>query len=209
MKSAKISDLEAGPQTELEKAEALAAVAEKKQLDQFKRTSNLCLVAGHVFTIIVMVLVLWDWIDLGKFIKTKAEELSDIQSRIGFVLRYSTPGAMWVFRCMFDLMLKRARCPAVDPTSGNEHLVLNAKNIFNNSFEQYLLVLTSNLILVQHLDGELTRKYIPAQFFLFVFGRFTFWLGYPKYRMFGFSLNFFTLFVTMGFNLYKSYEAFF
>ena len=182
---------------------------DKQKMKKFFIGGIPAMIGGQLFAIGYIALVLSDWIDFSKSVNTRVEELVDIQSRIGYVLRYSTPGVMWIIRCMFAVMLRRSLSPAMDPSAGAEHHVQNAKNILNNSFEQFVLALVSQLILVQHINPEQTLKYIPALALLFVIGRVTFWLGYPRYRLFGFLVNLIPLLLTMGFNSYKSWEYLF
>ena len=165
-------------------------------------------ISGIVFNIIFISLVLSHTLDLsGK--NTKAVDLMDIQSRIGYVLKYSTPGLLWLVFCIAYVTTVRVRTPAVDPLNNSEDMVLKAKNILVNSFEQFILSLCSQLVLVTHLGSEQTMRYIPALSFLFVLGRITFALGYPGKRDFGFFTNMAPLLLTVFYICYKFFGLYF
>ena len=214
MKNTRIMASESGQPTEMAEGEVSSkpsgfTEAEKEKMKKFTKGSAPFLIAGQLLALFVMALVVTFCIDFGQIVKTTAKELEDLQSRIGFVFRYSTFGVMWVVVCLLSVISIRVRSPANDPTAGCEHLVQNAKNILNNSFEQLVMAVLSQLILVQHLDGEHTLNFIPALTLLFIVGRITYWLGYPQHRLFGFSLNITPLCITMFYNFFKTWELLF
>ena len=173
-----------------------------QRMKQLNKSAAPFFIGGIIIAILYVIVVLMNWLDFSTFLKTSPEDLPDLQSRIGFVLRYGTFGALWVFICLFTVGVLRSQSPANDPTSGNDHFIMKAKNVLNNSFEQFILHIFSELILVQHLDALHTIRYIPALTIIFIVGRITFWLGYPHYRPFGFMLNIIPLSVTMAYSLY-------
>lgn len=77
---------------------------------------------------------------------------------------------------------------AINPMSGNEHLVAMGNNILRNTLEQFLFASVNQLILATHLPPDYLHV-IPFLVFFFTFGRILFFLGYrihPYYRSTGF-----------------------
>ena len=176
---------------------------QRKYMKQFGRRAIPFLISGAVFNVIIITLVIKNKIDLSQYIKTRANDLQDIPSKIGFVLKYSTPGVLWLWLCVYSVIRIRVRSPAMDPLANEEQFVLKAKNILQNSFEQFILSLVSQLILITHLDSVSTVKYIPALSFMFILGRIAFWLGYPNYRSFGLITSLAPITVTIFYISYR------
>ena len=205
--SSQVSDVESGVSVKPDKRGF--SDEDKEQMKKFGKGAAGPLILGQLTAITVIVLTLNDVIDFSKLVTIDVHSLADIQSRIGFVLKYSTTGVLWIIRCLFTIMYRRTTSPAMDPTCGADHLLVRQRNVLNNSMEQFILSLVSQLILVQYLTSEETVKYIPVLSQLFIIGRVTYWLGYPKYRLFGFMLNIIPLTTTMSYNTYKFYGSYF
>jgi len=133
----------------------------------------------------------------------KAQDLSDFASRLKFLFRFQTLNLFWLMFCMYWVISKRMGTPAVERVIEYDHLTALAQRHFTNTIEQYLMSLLSQLILITYLDASNIIRYIPAINVLFFIGRFTFWIGYPKHRTFGFMINNFALLATVAYNLYK------
>ena len=128
--------------------------------------------------------------------------------KIKYVLRHSTPGALWLLFCPLYVIYKRVGTPAMVPTSGNEHLVEVAQKIMLNSLEHFVLHITLQLILVSFITAKQTINLIPTLNLLFIFGRIFFFIGYPKYRPFGFFLYFIPLLSVMSYVGYRYVRLF-
>jgi hypothetical protein len=148
-------------------------------------------------------------IDFSQYQSTTAKNLTDIGPRIKYVLQHSTLGVTWLLFCMFYVISRRIGSPAMDPVAGYEKRTEAAKNIFTNSLEQFVMSVMSQLILVTHLEPDCILNIIPILNLLFIFGRVMFWLGYPKYRAFGFAVTIFPTIATIGFNTYKFTKIYF
>lgn len=64
------------------------------------------------------------------------------------------------------------------------------KNILQNSLEQSVFSLLSQLAMVVYLTPVMTIRLIPIMNYLWFFARIAFMCGYPHYRGFGFSVTF-------------------
>ena len=143
------------------------------------------------------------------FQKSRPQNLTEIGPRLQYVLQHSTPGVVWLLFCTLYVISKRVNSPATNPTSGHEHLTECAKLIFLNSLEQFLMSLTSQLILVTYLTPKQALNIIPVLNLLFITGRIFFWLGYPNNRGFGITLNLVPTFATILYINYRYFGLFF
>ncbi len=158
---------------------------------------------GILFVSIFTYLVMNNIIDFGKYNKTSAKDLSDFPSKVKYVLQHLTLGITWILLSMYFVIFKRVSSPAMDPMSGYEKVTEAAKNNLTNSCEQFLMTAVSQLILITHLDAITIVEVIPALNLLFIIGRITFWLGYPKYRAFGFMVTNLPIGFIIVYNLYR------
>lgn len=106
---------------------------------------------------------------------------------------------------IFYVISKRAGhgMKAVNPLSGNEHLVEAANKILRNTLEQFVFAFVNQLILVTHLPADYLHV-MPFLVFYFTFGRLAFFVGYvidPMYRTVGFLSTFTPTLLVFGANL--------
>lgn len=132
-----------------------------------------------------------------------ATHLKDYPSKLQFTFKYFILGVVWLVFCMWNVISKRFPSPAVNPTGGYEHLTEEAKNILTNSLEQFIMNIIVQLSLISYLDEQETLKTIPLLNILFIIGRITFFLGYPKYRAFGFWVTMWPMQIAMWITLNK------
>jgi len=178
-------------------------------MQTFVSRGRVLAVLAIVFLGSVTYALLYNKIDFSQYQSTTAQDLKEIGPRIKFVLQQSTLSVTWLLFCMYYVISKRAGSPAVDPLSGHEKRTEMAKNNFNNSLEQFIMSIMSQLILVTHLEPESILNVIPTLNLLFIMGRITFWLGYPKYRTFGFGVTAFPTIAVIAFNTYKYIKIYF
>ncbi|RWS01268.1 hypothetical protein B4U79_15261, partial [Dinothrombium tinctorium] len=115
--------------------------------------------------------------------------LTDFYSKLAFTFKYQTLAILSLFICIVNVITKRALNPSArNPLSGNEKYTEAAKNILQNTVEQYLLHLILQLILITYIDGSTVVKMIPLMSWSFFIGRLAFMIGYPLHREFGFLL---------------------
>jgi hypothetical protein len=176
---------------------------ERQMMRDYMSVARPLLSIGILFVSIFTYLVINNTIDFGKYNKTSAKDLSDFPSKVKYVLQHLTLGITWILLSMYFVIFKRAISPAMDPMSGYEKVTEAAKNNLTNSCEQFLMTAVSQLILITHLDAITILQVIPALNLLFIFGRITFWLGYPKYRAFGFMVTNLPIVFTIFYNLYS------
>ena len=165
--------------------------------------------AGLAFVAVFAHLVINEKINFQKLIKTTPKKLPDIQSRMGFVVVHLTPGIAWIVISMCFVAFKRLGSPAIDPLYGYEKVVQSAKNNLTNSVEQFLMLSVSQLILAVHLSAKTLINVIPALNICFIIGRITFWLGYPRYRSFGFVVTQTPIMASILYNIYKYIKIFY
>lgn len=132
------------------------------------------------------------FMDIIKFYPNsiKMESLRGFNSRGEFALRYQTLLYGWlvfnVYSVMFVRVTKTALNPLVESTEKHTHSI---KNILANSFEQIVISSFLQFGFVSFADPALTMKLIPVINMTQLLGRIFFFLGYPLYRTFGFSLT--------------------
>lgn len=140
--------------------------------------------------------------------QTKAQDLSDFESKLQFLFRFQTVNLIWIVFSFCCVSFKRGTSPAIIPGIGYEYYVFLAQNHLTNTIEQTLSSFLSELVLITYLDAAQVIQLIPAINIMFFFGRFTFWLGYPRYRNFGFFINLVGLIPTVCYNFYKFVQMF-
>ena len=138
----------------------------------------------------------------------KTQDLHDFPSKLQFLFKFQTVNLVWIVFSFFCVSFKRGTSPAIIPGIRYEYYVFLAQNHLTNTVEQTLISFLSQLIFITHLDATQIIQLIPAINVLFFFGRFTFWLGYPKYRNFGFFINLVGLIPIVCYNLYKFIQLF-
>ena len=135
----------------------------------------------------------------------KSNEFSE---KLFYTLRYCTfPQAMFLMFAIFRVGSKRGSTAALNPLSGNEHLLQTEKNVLMNTIEQLVCFLLFMLALTTYLE-PLEMRIIPLLSVTFIVGRILFMVGYsfsPKHRSLGMSINFFTNFVSIGYIIYLMY----
>jgi len=183
----------------------------KKELEDLNKYKTKAQILGSIALVIVGAVaygLLNGLIDFGRFQSTKAQNLTQLAPRIQYVFQHSTPGVVWLLFCMFYVISKRVNTPAVDPSAGHEGRTELAKNILTNSLEQFVMSFVSQLILVTHLEPKNVLNIIPTINLLFITGRILFFVGYPRARSLGFTLNMLPTFATIGYIFYKYIRIF-
>ena len=133
---------------------------------------------------------------------------NDFSEKLLYTLRYCTfPQAMFLMFAIFRVGSKRGSTPALNPLSGNEHLLQTEKNVLTNTVEQFLCFLLFMLALTTYLE-PVEMRIIPLLSVAFIVGRILFMVGYsfsPKHRIIGMSINFFLNFFAIGYIIYLMY----
>ena len=160
-------------------------------------------VLSSVF-ILVLALVFFDDQYLSLNIgATSAFQIASYWHKLEFVLCYQTLGIAWILFNMFYVISKRINSPTIIPTEEDTSELLVAKNIMQNSIEQFLMSAFAQIISISFIDKVILLKVIPLINILFVIGRVAFWLGYPKYRTFGFMCSAIPNTLLINYNLIK------
>jgi len=131
---------------------------------------------------------------------TLVADLADFLGKIKFTLRLQTLHLFWLSYSMFWMVSKR-----LSPSSTPDGISL-AEEHFNDNLAQYFMSLLSQLVMITYLDAQGCLKYVPAVNILFFIGRFTNWLGLPKFKSFGAVINDATQYALLAFNLLKFVE---
>lgn len=142
----------------------------------------------------------------------KLESLKGFSSRAEFALRYQSLLFGWLIFNIHAVMYTRLTTKALNPlVESTEKHAQKQKNILTNSFEQILISSLLQLIFVSFAGHIYTLKLIPAINIIQFIGRIAFFVGYPLYRTFGFSLTLLPNTLLVGYNLYKlgSYMSFY
>ncbi len=124
-----------------------------------------------------------------------------LDSKLFYTLRCTLPLLVVLLTAIAMVGRIRGSSKALNPLAGHENLVQAQKNILNNTLEQLIVWLLCTGVLVTYLDGEEMRL-VPLYAAAFVVGRVLFWLGYPKHRGWGMSINFTSSFLIVGFVVY-------
>ena len=135
-------------------------------------------------------------------------ESMDFASRLAYTFRWSLPMVIVFMITIMNTANKRGSSAAVNPLSGNEHLVQSLKNILMNTHEQLMAAFMLMLILVTYCDTPDTMKIIPLYVISYTVGRILFIIGYsigPQYRSYGMMMNLISTFGLAGYIVYLVY----
>lgn len=124
--------------------------------------------------------------------------------RIAFTLRHQLPGLVAIAASLIHVSLSRLLTLAINPFSGNEHVIEKANRILVNTIEHFILNAGNQLILATYLP-ENQLKLIPLLSATFFVGRLAFAIGYlksPLYRTVGFQLTVVPTLAALGYNIY-------
>lgn len=159
--------------------------------------SLLSFIAAFVTISILSGLIGNNYIDLT--FGYKESDVQDIGSRINFTLKFLILPVTFLFNFIFHLGFKRFRTVAWNPLDGHEDICLADSKILLNTLEQTVLTIGVQLVLITYLQPEYIIKVIPSINIAFVIGRFLFWIGYPRYRHFGFCFSMIPAFMAIKF----------
>jgi len=179
--------------------------------EQQKRASIASLVCFVFIGILSFVIFDDQYLNLGLNLGVNnSVQISSYWHKLEFVVCYQTIGISWILFNMFYVISKRCNTKAIDPLDKEaEEEVAVAKNIMQNSIEQFLMSAFAQIISISFLDKSILIKVIPLINLLFVLGRVTFWLGYPKYRTFGFMCSAIPNTLLINYNLIKFIQSLF
>lgn len=133
----------------------------------------------------------------------KPQELSSFEDRLRYTLRFQALGVGTLILCVFNVIRARASYDALNPLQGPEQKTQGAKNVFQNTLEQFLISVMNQYIMIVYLEPVLILRYIPLVNYWFAIGRVAFMLGYPMKRTFGFAIGFLPSLIMTGFNIFK------
>jgi hypothetical protein len=173
-------------------------VTESKLVKRKEKTLIIC----AFVVLLIFAYALIAHFDFSKYQSASDVNLTHIGPRIKYVLQHSTLGVTWLLFCMFYVISRRVGTLAANPLAGHE-ITEAAKNIFNNSVEQFIMSIMSQLILVTHIEPNCILNVIPVINILFIIGRIMYWFGYPNYRGGGFALTVIPTIAVICFNTYK------
>lgn len=126
-------------------------------------------------------------------------DVKEISGRIQFTLKFLILPVTFLFHFIFHLGFKRFRTVAWNPLDGHEDICLADSKILLNTLEQTVLTISVQLVLIMYLDPHFIVKVIPFMNIAFIIGRLLFWIGYPRYRHFGFCFSMIPAFMAIKF----------
>ena len=130
----------------------------------------------------------------------------DTSIRLAFALRCSVPLALCLFVAVALVGNKRAVTNAVDPLSGNEHIVQIDKNFLANTLEQCVIGLMFMLVVASYAETPQELRILPIFAVVFTVARILFRVGYGVHhllRAFGMSVNICADYVIIGVALHS------
>lgn len=134
-------------------------------------------------------------------------DLATFADKLEFTVKYFTLPAVWLVWNIIYVEVRRIQVGAgldVHATPEGKH-VNNfdiGQRVLANSVEQVLVSVTTQLALTAIVDGYTLVRTIPILNFLWFIGRVFYFLGYPKYRCFGWPLTFYSIAAASLYTLY-------
>jgi len=185
--------------------------AEPNPIREYQKRATIASTVCVVFIGILSFIVLDEqYLNLNIGVNPSSVQISSYWHKLEFVVCYQIIGISWILFNMFYVISKRINSKSIDPTeSEGESEVVVAKNIMQNSIEQFLMSSFAQIISISFIERSLLIKVIPLINILFVIGRITFWLGYPKYRTFGFMCSAIPNTLLINYNLIKFIQSLF
>ena len=150
----------------------------------------------------------------GDFIPTPAaptghgnnNTVIDMSIRLAFAIRCSLPLALSLFFAVAMVGNKRSVSDAVDPLSGNEHIVQLDKNFLANTLEQCVIGFILMLVVASYAETPQELRLLPIFATIFVIARAVFRIGYSVHhilRALGMSGNICGNYVLIGVSMYS------
>ena len=146
----------------------------------------------------------------GEFIPvppaTDSATVLDMSVRLAFAIRCSLPLALCVFFAVAMVGNKRSLSEAVDPLSGNEHIVQIDKNFLANTLEQCVVGFILMLVVATYAETPKELRLLPIFAAAFTVARAVFRIGYGVHhllRALGMSVNICSNYVLFGVALYS------
>lgn len=170
-------------------------------IDVYKRNIALGFLASFTFIGLLSWIILSGTVNLAGSVN--ADKLNGYGLKAEFTFRYLILGAAFLVFNVQAVISKRVGTAALDPLNGREDLTLANRNILQNSLEQFVITVVSQLSLISYLPGVQVVRVIPLLNFLFFFGRIAFFVGYPRYRTFGFITTWVPTIAANSYSLYK------
>lgn len=143
-----------------------------------------CIRVGQLATVILLPLAIY-------IMPESNIQLTTAFDRIVFTLRWETFSAIVFMGSIISVADGRFNSAAINPLSGNDHILdIKIRNL-QNTFEQFVLGFVGRIILCTYLDTT-TQKVIPVLVLYFILSRGIFYYGYtrsPLQRAVGMSMT--------------------
>ncbi|UJR11555.1 hypothetical protein I4U23_015735 [Adineta vaga] len=157
-------------------------------LRKYQRRVLPLMIISIVITTILLTMALFDkfpWtITIDNNTKTFA-----LEKRLIFTIQLLFIDCFPFLLAIFAVINRRITTIAINPLDPKGHvLVEQRQRILQNTLEQLIIKLILSLTLCTVLQSN-ELIILPIYTILFIIGRFTFALGYPNYRSFGFLMN--------------------
>lgn len=166
----------------------------------------IAVIAFIVSTVLVAVTAKLAWDGKLTVLSIKNVDIKKLQTfgeKLQFAAKYWSLPLFWLLTRWQVVVYKRVTTRAVDPLSENEDIVHESNQILNNSMEQILMSIISQVSLIAYLSSQQTVALIPLINVWHLIGRIAFWIGYPKYRTFGVMSTLTPTVMSVGYCLYQ------
>ncbi|CAF1200653.1 unnamed protein product [Adineta ricciae] len=174
----------------------------KVGLRKYQRTVVPLMIVSITITIVLLTMALFDKLPWTTTIENYTKTFS-LEKRLIFTIQLLFIDCFALLFAIFAVIARRITSVAINPLDPKgQVLVEQRQRILQNTLEQLVVKVILSFTLCTVLQSnELTL--LPVFTLLFIFGRLTFALGYPKYRSFGFLMNLSSTIFILGLISYR------
>lgn len=174
----------------------------KVGLRKYQRTVLPLMIASITITTILLTMALFDQLPWTITIENNARTLL-FEKRFILTIQLLFIDAFALLFAIFAVINRRVTTIAINPLDPKgQVLVEQRQRILQNTLEQLVVKVILSLTLCTVLQPN-ELMLLPVFTFLFILGRLTFALGYPKYRSFGFLMNLSSTIFIVGLIIYR------
>lgn len=157
-------------------------------LRKYQRIALPLMVASITITTGLLTMALFDKLPWTITIENYTK-LFSLEKRLIFTIQLLFIDCFTLLFAIFAVINRRVTTIAINPLDPKgQVLVEQRQRILQNTLEQLVIKVILSLTLCTVLQSN-ELMVLPIFTFLFILGRLTFALGYPKYRSFGFLMN--------------------
>lgn len=171
-------------------------------LRKYQRTVLPLMIASIIITTALLTMALFNKLPWTITIENYTKIFS-FEKRLIFTIQLLFIDGFPLLFAIFAVINRRITTIAINPLDPKgQVLVEQRQRILQNTLEQLIVKVILSLTLCTILQSN-ELMLLPVFTFLFILGRLTFALGYPKYRSFGFLMNLSSTIFIMGLISYR------